>query len=213
MPGTTPIPGDILEATCLCFQGNQAGINLLHYYVTSVTTPGATLTQIVTRMDGIFTFTIKPLLCNLATYRGVGLANVSGARTNMVVSVAGAGAGTGGATAVPTQVRGLISWYATVAAGPRYRGRSYIPFPPQAALLASGDPTAGYTAALANHSISLAGPIVTVNGAGSTTVQLCIAHRKDIPISAALVTVLNARAKFATQRKSGQYGRANVAPF
>lgn len=212
MPGTPPAAGDILEAQVLTADANQIGENILHYYVSTTVTPIPSLQLICTTLDGTWATPYKNVLNNNATYRGVGLSNITPPRSQQVVSNANAGPGTAGANALPTQVRGLISYYG-FNAGPRYRGRSYICFPSQNGSDSSGNPTAAYVTLLGVLRNIFLGPITIVNGAGACTLSLALYHRKDMPPSATLVSTAVARNRFATQRRSGAYGRANVPPF
>lgn len=212
MPGNPPTSGDVLELEVLTAITNQVGVNILHYNVTTVTTGGATLQEICNGMDLVLNIFYKNILCNAATYRGVGLSNISGLRTAQVVSTAHAGPGTAGANLIPTQVRGLISTYSNLA-GPRYRGRIYVPFPSANGADAAGLPTPAYVVILDALRAAIIAPRTIGGVGGNTTIVPSIAHRKDVPVSASEVQISVARTRFATQRKSGAYGRVNTPPF
>lgn len=212
MPGSPPIAGDILEVEVLTLQGNQIGVNMLHYAVRTTVAPVPSLQQIANAVDNALHIQYKQILNNTATYRGVAVANVSGLRTTQFIANPNAGGGSAGASALPTQVRGVLSYY-TQLAGPRYRGRSYIPFPPTIAGDSSGMPTAGYVTFLAILLVAIVGPIVVPNGGGSASLGLVVAHRNGLVYTGSDVVTAYARNKFATQRKSGAYGRPNLNPF
>jgi len=212
MPGTTPSVPDVIECQVLSAFQNQIGLNVLHYWVSSTSGTGVTLQFMATQMDALLQANYKNILCNQATYRGVGMTNLASPRSVQAVSAANAGPGTGGANMAPTQVRGLISWYSNLA-GRAYRGRTYTPFVPANGVQTDGSPLPAYVTILDAVRVILAGPIVFTSGANTSTISLAIYHRRPLPATFSAVTLSITRNKFATQRRSGQYGRANTIPF
>ena len=212
MPGTVPVVSDILECEVLTAFSNQIGVNILHYNVRTVVNGGVSLQFMANQYDSLIHANYKNVICNQATYRGIGLTNVTAPRTQQAVATANAGVGSGGANMIPTQVRGLISWYSNTA-GRRFRGRTYIPFPPVNGATSAGDPLAAYVTLLDAVRVIMLGPLVFTSGANSTTLALGIYHRKDVPPTASDVAISVTRNRFATQRRSGAYGRANNPPF
>jgi len=212
MPGTTPVVSDILELNIVTAHTNQIALQALHYRVMTVAGTGRTLQAMASSIDALLHINFKNIIANPVTYRGVSLTNLTAPRSQPAISTANAGVGTGGASLAPTQVRGLISWYSNLA-GRRYRGRTYLPFPPTTAITVDGDPTAGYVTLMDTVRTILQGPLTFTSGADSTTLALSIYHRKDIPPTASDVVSGVTRNRFATQRRSGAYGRANTPPF
>lgn len=212
MPGLTPIVGDIIETQVLTSFGNQIGLNVLHYRVATVVSGGTTLAAAAAVLDLGLHAAYKNAICNQATYRGIGMTNLAAPRSVQTVSQGNLGVGTGGANMSPTQVRGLISWYSNLA-GRRYRGRTYIPFVPTNGVTAAGDPLAAYVTIMDAVRAVLQGGFTVTSGAPSTTYVLAIIHRNDNPLSASDVVLGVTRNRFATQRRSGAYGRANTPPF
>jgi len=196
----------------LTLQGNQIGVNILHYLVRTAVAPVPSLQQCANTLDLAFNGPYKQVLNNTSTYRGVAVANVSGLRTTQFIANTNAGGGVAGVASLPTQVRGMLSYY-TQLAGPRYRGRTYIPFPPTNAGDANGMPTGAYVTFLGILLAAMFGPIVVPNGAGSVSLALGVAHRVAGVYTISEVVTAYARARFATQRKSGAYGRPNINPF
>lgn len=212
MPGNFPSSGDILECLIVSTANAQMGLNVIHFRTVTVVGTGVSLQEIAIRIDTNLSATYRNALSTSATYRGVGVMNITLPRTTLFTGTAGAGFGTGGSGLAPTQVRGLISWYASLA-GPRYRGRTYIPFPSLGSVNSDGNPLASYVTAIDAIRALLLAPFTVTVGANSTSFELAIVHRGDVPITANPVVTSVARTRFATQRSSGSYGRANVPPF
>ena len=212
MAGMYPVVGDIVEQRVVCALGNQVAMNIFHYGVGAITSGGASLLEMATAMDALLAPLYKDLMDVAATYRGVGMTNVIVPRTIEYVSTAGIGFGTQAGNSIPTQVRGLISYQGN-AAGPRNRGRQYIPFPSVTALTASGLVSTTYSTSLTNLRAVLSVTRIFIGATGNTTVFPVVAHRPFLPSNWSTVTQMFARTKFGTQRKSGAYGRPNTAPF
>lgn len=212
MPGINPVVSDVVEVLNLCSAGFQTGQNTLHYAVSGVTGGGLTLQQIAIQLSLVFAPLYKALMPSGANFRGVGATNLAAPRSQQFFDVTGFGPGTFGTTLVPTQVRGVIAYYSTLA-GPKNRGRSYIPFPPTTAVATDGSPLPSYLAALTNLRTAIAGISTLTVGGATTTLFLVIAHKPHTPGNWATVVATYGRSKWGTQRRSGMYGRQNVPPF
>jgi hypothetical protein len=125
-------------------------------------------------------------------------------------------AGLGSTYNMATQARPVLSWQ-TALAGRSYRGRIFLPTPTIDFISAPGFPTAAYLA-LAN---AFGAAIVPSLVAGGTTWTMSVVHRTVVSVgppkviswtSTPVVNVI-ARDLFGTQRKSGNYGRENPAPW
>jgi hypothetical protein len=119
--------------------------------------------------------------------------------------------GTGGATQLPTQARGLISWK-TAIGGRTGRGRIYVWTPEDANLDANGNPGAAYIAGLNN----IANAVTSGFSAGGSSWVPVIAHRGAGAKPTYTATPVNAHRTspgWATQRRSGESGRINAAPW
>jgi len=212
MAGANPVVGDIVEIEVVIQVGSQIGVNLHHYLVGAATGPNPSLLDIADAVDNIIAVPYKNAISTFATYKGVGATNLSGARTLQYTSVTRAGTGSGGSTLLPTQIRGLISWYGGLA-GRQYRGRTYVPFPSQTAEDVSGNPTGAYTTVLGILRNAIFTPITVTSGGGSCTLRHGIFHRKaPVPYLSETVFAFT-RNKFATQRRSGAFGKTNTSPF
>ncbi len=105
------------------------------------------------------------------------------------------------------QLCGMISWR-TLFAGPANRGRTFFPFPCTDEDSVGGVPTIAYETILNNIATALAGPIAF--GAGGMAV-LGVYHRVSRTTSP--IDDWTIQRKFATQKRRGSYGRANVSPI
>lgn len=210
--GFFPVPGDTVEQRVITVAGNQVGMNIFHYGVTTVTTGGASLLEIATAVDPVIAPLYKNLLWTGAQYRGIGFTNLTGVRTIEWAANANAGIGLMAGNPLPTQTRSLISYQGNNA-GAANRGRQYIPFPSVLAITASADLAAGYLANLVLLRTHLSATRVIIGVTGTLTMVPVIAHKPHTPSNWAAVFQMFARTKFATQRRSGAYGKPNVPPF
>lgn len=208
-----PEIGDILEARFVCeYQtGRQASYNIRHYRVSAKVGNGATMQELATLLSGSFHQTFKAVMSSSARFVGVGVRRIQPLPVTVESSDA-ANVGAGGVTGeiLPTQVCGIIT-LRTQYAGPRYRGRVYVPFPSEASNDTTGEPIAAYNAAMVNLANVFA-MTLTGGGAGNTnTIKPVIWSRKfGEPED---VVRADQRSKWATQRSRGMSGRKNVPPF
>lgn len=203
--------GDVYEVKIGSWFNNQAGINVTHWYCTSVTGSGQTDIQFATVMDLNFAADMKALMTNAAVYFGVRVQRkLPLPQTGPVVFAGLTGNGTAGTTPLPTQVTGMFSKI-TGLAGRAFRGRFYMPFPDAADNDNTNDrPNAGYMTRLG----LLASAVTSAQtiGAGANTVVMSpvIYHRHTLLTTN--ISTATARQKWATQRKRGVYGRLNPYP-
>lgn len=205
--------GDIIRLRIGCYTATQAAINTIHYKVIEVN--GASASDADAAL--LFNATLAPLMKNLmsveANYQGVSVQRIyPGTPTVPQQSVSLSGPGLIAGTILPTQVSGIIS-FRTALAGRSQRGRMYIPFPAEDSSL-SGIPVAAYETALGNLAAQLVVSSLLIPGTmgpDNCRLQTVLWHRatnSSDPINAYKV-----RAKFATQRKRGEYGARNIPPF
>lgn len=202
---------DHLRVSFWSVLGGQAAVTDLYFVVTSVGVPPATDQDAATQFNTSYATLYKDLLSANATYRGVQAQIVN--RTPMpaaVDDVSLAGVGLDGTPVAPGQVRGLISWR-TPFAGRKYRGRSYMPWVATPRIAAGGAPDAVYIAALVSLATPLTGTQFIVAGARTASLNLVILHRADNSVTPIATFIPEPR--FATQRRSGLYGRGNVSPI
>jgi hypothetical protein len=196
--------------TCL----DQAAVNTLNWRCSLVTGGGANNQEVANAMDTHVGAQYPGLLGTDASYNGVQvMLPLTAPLPATVFSTASAGGGVLTAPTMGRQLCGMVSLN-TAFAGPRYRGRIYIPFVPALEDSAHGVPSNAYLALLIAFCGIIGSPITCVGGAGSVTLTPCLLHRSTaiVPRTTDVVGV-GPRNKFATQRRRGSYGRPNVAPI
>jgi len=209
--------GDIYEVTFHSHLIDQRGIIRRYYMAGGVTGTGPTESAIGIRFDTAIPTPLKACMVVTAGYRGVKIAKVFPTpRQRAFTNTTSAGPGTVAGDALPTQVRGLIT-LRTALAGPGARGRVYVPFPGDADNGPSGAPIAGYVTRLIALANALDDTQAAIGVAGNQADLIPIIWHlpKNTPNlpgnrEARIVTESLARSKWATQRRSGAYGRLNV---
>lgn len=153
----------------------------------------------------------KPLMSNLATYYGVRVQKINPIPAGAaVLSVEGQGAGTGVGSPLPAQVSGMISLYSALA-GRRNRGRCYVPFPTETANdELQTRPDATYQAALVVLADAFSTNLLVTDGVNNAVLEPGIWSRASRIFNP--IVDYNARARWATQRSRGNYGRPNPLP-
>jgi hypothetical protein len=174
--------------------------------------PTDTKPLVAAQVDSLITAHIVPTLPAAAIYYG---SKVSPAYTtppwNPYITTPKA-PGTSTSDQLPTQVRPLLSMH-TAKSGRAWRGRMYGASPAALFANAEGGPLATLGSAWLNAmDVWRAGSVIS-----GTTWSLVLVHKqKPAPaplIPPDLVTVLEFQDRFATQRRSGQYGRLNSEPW
>jgi hypothetical protein len=207
--------GDYVSVRVVCYTATQVGINRVFGKVTNVTGTGVTQAAVLTQIDTDIAALYKAYISENASLRGFGIRNLT-TRTLEVTNVTSAGVGGSTFPVLPTQVRGLVS-YGTADAGPRGRGRHYIPFPSAEYQTAGGAPTNTYIGGINQIGDEWKTPMVLGAGANTLTLTWGLAiwgaGAHITPTGLRPFLTRNGRAKFATQRRSGGYGRQNSLPF
>jgi hypothetical protein len=161
--------------------------------------------------DAGFRAHYKPFMSNLSHSYGSSVHIVKAlAKWLPVTTIADEVGGTVGVP-LPTQVRPILSWY-TAMAGPSGRGRNYMPTPASAQQDAAGEPNATLLGGIGAY----AGVVGAGFGTSGSLWKPVVLHRSPtapITLSTTAITSYAASTKWATQRKGGDYGRVNVAPW
>lgn len=199
---------DIIQVKVYTRLGNQAGLNLLHWRVTATAGGNVTEAEVATDFEALISPVIRPLLTTAATYQGVLVQSVFPVLTLGTLNANGAGAGSGGASPLPSQVSGILTKQSAFA-GRRFRGRVYIPFPAEEDNTVTFVPSVGYQAAAANYGNVIETINLVTGTTGGTVTFTPIIFRRSAPATSA--TLLNCRMNvaWATQRSRGSYGRPN----
>lgn len=207
-----PAPNDILKITFVASKLDQASIDSGYFVVTSIPPlANVTLADIAHAMSTACEVAFKAILSSLATFRGVMVsAPFVKPLPQAGTYIGDAGLGAVNGAPLPSQTRGLIST-GTDFAGRKYRGRFYCPFPGGDSLASDGSPVAGYVTHLDGFAEDFFIPHTVVGGVGFCSFTPIIVHKKTSTFSYMTRTI--SRSKWATQRRSGEYGRANASPI
>lgn len=205
------VVNDICEAILATFVDGQTSITKLHYTVSTVGGSPATTADAAQAVDGAFTAVLKQLIFNDADYRGVSFQRLwPGPVAIADIYTGTAGAGSAGATGLPKQSCGLITWRTGLIGRP-FRGRTYMPFPASAADTGDGLPTAAYVTLLGTFAVNYLTPLA-ISASGRTATLVPAIYHRALHTADRILTSLQ-RTAWATQRRRGDYGRANPPPF
>jgi hypothetical protein len=209
---------DVVELRVVTFDPtapSQVGINVVHFEVTNVSNLGTNQAQFAIQVDNAIATLYKAAMSSSVNYRGVMVQKIWPLpRVVAESTIVNAGAASGAATQVPTQVAGLIS-LRTANAGRPFRGRIYMPFLGTGSIGAGGNPTAPYVTAIQNVANALFATFSVVSGGDSTTYTPVIYHAKGYGKPPAnlhsvdVITSASASPLAATIRRRGNYGRTN----
>jgi len=210
MPVTLAL-NDVVRLRVACYTANQQGVNVCHFQVTTVVGTGQTDAQVAGAFDTALAARYKAVLSVAARYRGVSIQRILPLPpTYPQIVTTSDGVGTVAGDMMSTQTSGIVS-AKTEFAGPKYRGRAYIPFPGEASNDANGLPIAGYVTDLEDIGDELYTPVVIGGGGNTVTLTPCIYHRATATVTK--IDGYTARAKWATQRRRGSFGQVNPTPF
>lgn len=201
---------NIVEAAYTMYFRSQLGINVCHYRVANVTA-SPTDQDAANALDAIAAPLYQQLLPQAVTYHGVRLrvAKVLPAPMAVTTSLL-AGPGTIASDVMSLQTCGMVT-KRTVLAGRAYRGRMYIPFPPETRNDPTGVPSAAYVADLATLATAICLSVTPVAGGGGTCDLIPVLYHRGTASSTDLSTIV-ARRKWATQRRRSDYGKPNLIP-
>jgi hypothetical protein len=204
-----------------CTQAGQTSVNSFYYLCTANGAAPGLDSDAAVNAEASLAPVFKAIMTNNATFRGVTAQIVQPPPLPTAApSTALAGVGTAGNTALPAQTCGIIHW-PTPLAGRRGRGRTYLPFPDNADNPNASPPvpSAAYVGRANAVAAAVIGLISFGLGARSSTVQLALYRRPRPhavpPVSYAVTPMLagSAEAKWATQRRRGDFGRLNSSPI
>ena len=218
--------GNLVQLRVWCADSEQASVNTFWYVVGAAGPPAATDQDTADQVETAVAGGMKPLIANTALFRGVEVqlhdptppppTSMSGygALFSAVFQNAHAGAGTAGAVGLPRQTCGLGS-FQTGRAGAVGRGRWYAPFPSDTDNLGNGQPTAGYATRLESMTAFFAAGISVAVGGRTATLVRILLHRRNKagvwPLPSPVLTH-STSAFWATQKRRGDFGRANKSP-
>lgn len=205
--------GDIYKVRVCCYTPDQIGLNILHYTVAAETGVGSSLALISQAFDTAFAVPYKAAISASAKYRGVGAQKIlPGPPVVEFPTTVNDGDGTSDVGLAPCQVSGIISW-SDGRAVRQGRGRSYIPFPASSMTDANGKQAAAYAALILSVATAIGQTRVCGIVGNQTTLVFGLFHRLPLPGNFTEMQLSRLPAKWATQRRRGQFGRTNVLPF
>lgn len=205
--------GCIMQLRAWCTDGEQASVNTWYFQQVGSMTPGPTDQDFVNTMDTELASLFKGIMSPNSIYQGCQayFANLR-PLPSAVLSSLFPGPGTHGTIGLPRQTCGITEW-GTGFAGGRGRGRTYWPFPGVSDDIGAGVPGAAYLVDIANLAAVLQVGISVTGGGGNVGLQLVL-RSKALPATVYQPIITHREpAKWATQRRRGSFGRANVSPF
>lgn len=213
MPSFSIPIGGIVRCVTYCTKPGQASTNTHKWQLTNLTSGTAfSSNQLTIDYDAAMLALYTPLLSADALYYGtqVYLMNPIGLppRPDSINANVTAGTGTGGL--LPGQIAGLISLRSSTL-GKIGAGRTYAPFPYVDANEADGTPTNAYITSLAALGTFLRSNFLVVDGAVTATFRPCL-YRGGVDTPRFIEEQISRNA-WATQRRRGDFGRLNAAPF
>jgi len=201
---------DIWQVTLRCQQGDQAGINVLHYVVSESPGIEATANDVADYFDNIFSTPLKALLVDSAQYLFTEASKVFPLPASVRgMSDDGAGEGGWASDPMPRQTCGLITKL-TYYAGRQYRGRIYVPFPAQTADSGTAGPDGVYIGLLEDFGLAYKTSRIITGPLGPSSFLPCLYHRDTNAHT--LVQDIRASTRWATQRRRSSFGRPNPIP-
>lgn len=201
---------DIVQIRMAARQVGQNGMNVLTFRVSAVAGISLDLPTALAQWDLGASALMVPMLTAQASYYGSAIKIMSPTPSVEFSTTANTAVGTAAGDSAPKQ-SSLVVTKKTAFPGRAFRGRMYIPFPGDVATDASGSPAAAYVV-LANNlaSFLLLATTLTV-GLNSVTLQPVIPHSTGAAPTDILGFVV--QKKFGTQRRRGDYGKIEPAPW
>jgi len=212
MPLSPIIAGHLLEVKVYTYFAGQLGVNVIHMKINTATM-APTPADIVGQVEADWNGSWKSWMNVDARWKGVGIRDLT-VDPLEVESFSGAqeGPGTAG-DPLPGQLAGLIT-KRTAIAGPKGRGRMYLPFPGQDNLGAVGAVSVGALAVMAALVSDIKGPETETAGGFAINWTLVLRTPKvgGDPYSSTPLTFIGPESHFATQRRRGAFGTLNQLP-
>jgi len=206
-------PDDLLKIRLYTSLRNQAAVNTFYYHVLPAAMTGTwDAALVLTNWANVMAPLLKPVLAILAHYDGCSIQSIKGSPfTALIYSSQASGNGTNATNPLPTAVCGMISRRSSFA-GPRWRGRLYMPFPTSSSIDTNGQPSATYITGLTNFANGVEPPAgMTMTGSGTSLRLDPVIYSKVAKTWAAIIGH-EYPSKFGTQHKRGDYGKPNFSP-
>lgn len=202
---------DVVQVRLVAGLQQQISVNVLTYVCTAIAGTSDTYQNGAVKFDTLLNAAYKALMCNLAFWRGVGVRRITPTQLSVEYStIANQGAGTAGASPQAKQISGLIR-KVTDRPKEKGRGRLYVSFPSTTDNSSTGNPIAGYITRLNTLGTALAQNVVVGSAPNTATLKPVLWDRSLF--QATDIISMPGQAYWATQRRRGDYGKANSVPF
>jgi len=203
--------GDVFKAIA-AFQYSNGQVEEfgIHYQIAAAGTGDSRMAVLNYMSTGVSTY-LLPYVPATAHFYGQELSAVKTVAPTSPAVLYDGTAGGSASNMLPTQTRGLISWK-TQFAGRAYRGRTYLPSTTIAYSTPVGKPLLAALTSWQGWATYMLGPILS----GGTTWVPGVYHRTPTAGISSIFDQFTSAVvgpSFATQRRSGDYGRVNSAPF
>jgi hypothetical protein len=208
----TDVVGDIVRATmAFHYPGNKQYQTMNIHYLCSVAGGSDSRFALAQLLDNRIATNLLPTLATTTVAYGTKVATLNRSPNPIPRQTLALAAGLDVLDVLPTQVRGLISCVSDVA-GRRGRGRIFTPTPSKSQLDLGGEMVPGYVTVMTNFAHAVYTSLTTL---GSTWTAVLASKTKPPtvvwtthPITGSAGGVL-----WATQRRGGDRGRQNAAPW
>lgn len=207
------VDNDIVEIKFMMYQGDQLGLNILHYR--GLVTAGNAPTEV--DLGALLNQQAAPLYANCmvdtAAYIGCSVQAIwPNLQAPFLIKQSPPTQGATAGDALPRQTSGIIT-KKTNQAGRKGRGRVYVPFPGEADSGVDARPSLAYMTALNVLAAKILQPWDVVHGIGTFQLRPLVQGLPPSQNPALPVVSWVARRRWATQRRRGDFGRPNSNPF
>lgn len=205
------VTNEVWEIRIVSSTSTQVAVNTVRLRCNVHSGTGATDQQLANAFDASINAEYKAVISGQAAYRGISAQRIFPTpRTAAAIAIGSAGVGGVSGDLLPSQVSGIIS-LKTEFAGPKYRGRIYIPFPGEPSNSLAARPESAYVGALQTLADAIFTPFSIGSGGNTSDLVPVIFHRVSnttTEVAQAIASTL-----WATQRRRGDFGRLNSLPF
>lgn len=202
---------DVVQTRIITIFQQQISVNVLTYVCTAIAGTSETYGNGAIRFDVLIQASYKALLNNQAVYRGIGVRKIFPTPISIEYStVVNAGVGNAGASAMPKQDTGLLRKN-TDRPNRKGRGRLYVAFPSISDNSSTSQPIAGYVTRLNALGTILSTNVLVGTAPNTATLKPVLWDRKLFQSTD--IASMTGQVYWATQRRRGDYGKANSSPF
>lgn len=204
---------DVHRVTVACMHADEQ-LQVSDFHIMCTQTGGTdTRPQVAAFCSDAIMTNYMPLMANNAEFLGTKIAPALTDRPYYPIIDRQSHAGSAGTTTLPTQMRPLLR-LVTPLSSRKYRGRMFAFTPAQSQLTPSGQPGSGVFAGWR----FLIFPFIAGVSFLSSKWIIVIRHRLPKKVAGpeefpTLVTDIQDSGRFASQHKSGDFGKQNLAPW